>query len=390
MANKILFIKWGSFSLINNSIYKILEDEFPEMIIDVIDVNDLWKKKIRFWHYLKNIPYFINEYGGDFLSGYKKISTKNLYSWFRRTSYFGMLISKFIKDTAGEKKYKFTFQTQTMFNAKIEGVPHFIYTDHTTKANLLYPGINPREYIRSDKFIKKVEQAIYEDATVTFTCGSMVTNSLINQYGIPKEKAMTVHAGSNVPNWFIENDAKYASKNILFVGVDWERKGGPILLKAFEKVLKKHSDATLTIVGCNPDNLTLPNCKAVGKMKADKVAEYYNNAAIFCLPTLREPFGIVFIEAMHYKLPIVANNIGSIPDMVINDYNGYLIDNIVDDYANALCSLLGNPRKCKQLGENGYDYAQSKFKWDLVGKTIKTEIASHLFTLHAKDCIGQV
>jgi glycosyltransferase involved in cell wall biosynthesis len=390
MADKILFIKWGSFSLINDSIYKILESEFPDMNIDVIDVNDLWKNKIKPAHYIKNMPHFLAEYGGDFLSGYKKRSNKNLYSWFRRTSYFGLLINKFIKDAAAGKKYKFTFQTQSMFNAKIAGIPHFIYTDHTTKANLLYPGINPREYIRSDRFIKKVEQAIYEDATVTFTCGSMITNSLINQYGIPKEKALTVYAGSNVPNWFVENDAKYASKNILFVGVDWERKGGPVLLKAFEKVLQKHSDATLTIVGCNPDKITLPNCKVVGKIKADQVAEYYNKAAIFCLPTLREPFGIVFIEAMHYKLPIVANNIGSIPDMVINDYNGYLIDNIVDDYANALCSLLGNPRKCKQLGENGYDYAQSKFKWNIVGKTIKTEIVSHLFTLHTKDRIGQV
>lgn len=378
MADKILFIKWGGFSLINNSIHKILQNEFPDMDIDVIDVNDLWKSKMKAVHYVKNTPYFLNEYGGDFVSGDKKRSNKNLYSWFRRTSYFGLLISKFIRDTVGEKKYKFSFQTQSMFNGKIKDIPHFIYTDHTTKSNLLYPDINPKEYIRSDKFIKNVEQDIYENATVTFTCGSMVTNSLINQYGIDKEKAMTVHAGSNVPNWFVENDAKYSSKNILFVGIDWERKGGPVLLKAFEKVLKKHSDASLTIVGCNPDNIMVPNCKAVGKIKADKVAEYYNNAAIFCLPTLREPFGIVFIEAMHYKLPIVANNIGSIPDMVVNDYNGYLVDNIVDDYADTICSLLSNPGKCKQLGENGYKYAQSKFRWELVGKTMKAEIVEHL------------
>jgi glycosyltransferase involved in cell wall biosynthesis len=104
----------------------------------------------------------------------------------------------------------------------------------------------------------------------------------------------------------------------------------------------------------------------LGKIKPDKVADYYNKAAIFCLPTLREPFGIVFVEAMHYKLPIVANNIGSIPDMVINDFNGYLIDNNVDEYADQICKLLDNPEKCKRLGETGYTYSQSKFRWALV------------------------
>ena len=237
MSDKILFIKWGSFSLINDSIYKILQDEFPEMKIDVIDVNDIWKKNIRYHHYLKNTWHFANEYGKDFIKGYKKKSKKNLYTWFRGTSYIALLVNKYIQQAVQGKDYKFSFQTQSMFNGKIKGIPHFIYTDHTTQTNLLYPNINPREYIRSDEFIKKVEQAIYEDANITFTCGSLITYSLINQYHIPKEKALTVFAGSNVPNWFVENDAKYASKNILFVGVDWNRKGGPTLLKVFEKVL---------------------------------------------------------------------------------------------------------------------------------------------------------
>ena len=71
MADKILFIKWGSFSLINDSIYKILESEFPDMDIDVIDVYDIWRKKVGNRQYL-NVWHFINEYGKDFIYGYKK------------------------------------------------------------------------------------------------------------------------------------------------------------------------------------------------------------------------------------------------------------------------------------------------------------------------------
>jgi glycosyltransferase involved in cell wall biosynthesis len=377
MPDKILFLKWKDFSLINDSIYKILHDEFPDMDIDVIDLYDIWRKKVGNRQYL-NVWHFINEYGKDFIYGYKKRSKKNVLLWFRFTSYVTQLLNKHIQQAAKGKNYKFTFQTRHMFNGKIKGIPHFIYTDHTMLTNLLYPDINPRQYMRSQKFIKKIEQAIYEDATMIFTCGSLPTYSLINQYKIPKEKALTVYAGSNVPNKFVENDAKYAYKNILFVGVDWKRKGGPVLLEVFEKVLQKHEDASLTIVGCSPKNIKLPNCTVVGKIKEDQVPEYYNKATIFCLPTLREPFGIVFVEAMHYKLPIVANNIGSIPDMIINDFNGYLVDNNVNEYADRICNLLDDPKKCKQLGENGYTYAQSKFTWELVGETMKAEIVKYL------------
>jgi glycosyltransferase involved in cell wall biosynthesis len=302
----------------------------------------------------------------------------DLFPYFLSTSYIALQTEKYIKKTLVAGDYKFSFQTQCLYNGRLKDIPHFIYTDHTTRTNLLYPSIQPRQYLRSDRFIKKCETFIYKDASIIFTCGSLITYSLVNQYNIPEQKVVTVFAGSNVKSAFVENDAKYSAKNILFVGVDWARKGGPVLLKIFEKVLQKHSDASLTIVGCNPQNITLPNCNIVGKIGADKLSAYYNAATIFCLPTLREPFGIVFVEAMHYKLPIVANNIGSIPDMVVEDFNGYLIDNDIDKYAEQICKLFDDPQKCKSLGENGYRYAQSKFTWELVGKKMKDNIIKFL------------
>jgi glycosyltransferase involved in cell wall biosynthesis len=376
MPNKILFLKYGSFSLINDSIYKILQTEFKEDEIDIIDVKEIWKKELGYYRYFINIFYFISEYSRDFIAGNKK--RNELILWFFGTSYISLQTSKYIRELVKGKDYKFSFQTQTLFNGKLAGIPHFIYTDHTTKTNLLYPDINPRQYIRSDRFIKLAENKIYQDADMIFTCGSLITYSLLNQYNIPKEKVLTAFAGTNVKGHYVQNDNKYASKNILFVGVEWERKGGPILLKVFEKVLQKHKDASLTIVGCSPENVSLPNCTVVGKISPDKLAKYYNEAAIFCLPTLREPFGIVFVEAMHYKLPIVANNIGSIPDMVINDFNGFLIDNDIEGYATVLCELFDDPKKCKEFGENGFKYAQSKFTWELVGQTIKEQIIKYV------------
>lgn len=376
MASKILFLKYGGFSKINDSILRILKEQYPENEIEVFDAWELNKYKVSIYHYLINIYFFFSEYGIQLLIGSKK--WKECFQWFFATSYISLRVNKNIKKLFGGKDYKFTFQTQSIFNGKIDNIPNFIYTDHTTKTNLLYPDINPKQYMRSKRFIKKSELKTYQDATMIFTFGNLVARSLVTQYQIPKEKVVAVYSGSNVAVHIDDQLKKNFSKNILFVGVEWKRKGGAILLKIFEEVLKYHPDASLTIVGCSPKNIKLPNCHVIGKIPLESVADYYKFASVFCLPTMREPFGIVFVEAMNYKLPIIANNIGCLPDLVTNDYNGYLIDNNINDYTKAICDLFENPIKCQQLGENGFQYAQKKFKWEIVGDLMKQHISNAL------------
>ena len=304
--------------------------------------------------------------------------------WFFATSYISTVTNRKIQKAHKNADYLFTFQTQSIFNGKLDGIHHFVYTDHTTQTNKLYPGVNAKKFMRSKRFIKDVEVKIYQDATLLFTFGSLVKWSLINQYKVGGQKVITAFAGSNIPDPVSLNVQKYQSKNILFVGVEWERKGGPILVEVFKRLIKKYPDASLTIVGCKPD-ISLPNCKIVGRIPVEEVGEYYNQASVFCLPTLREPFGIVFIEAMKYRLPIIANKIGSLPDLVKDNYNGYLINNNIDDYTSAICMLFEYPEKCRQLGDNGFNFAETKFSWKLVGGKIKEHIEPYITQQKEKE-----
>ena len=376
MKSKILFIRSGSFSNINNSVYTILKNEFPGYQVDEVDTWNNISFKKSFLVYFINIFYFIKEYGFQFLTGKKRLN--QMHVWFFATSYFSLYTSKKLQHICEGKNYRFSIQTQSLFNGKIGNVPHFVYTDHTNKTNLLYPDINTQQYLRSKAWIKKCELNLFKDATLIFTFGSLVKHSLINQYNIPGEKVIITYSGSNVLHNTSEEMKKTFTKDILFVGVDWERKGGPTLLKVFEKVLIKHQDATLTIVGCSPKGITIPNCKIIGKKPVEEISKYYSSASIFCLPTLREPFGVVFVEAMKYKLPIVANNIGALPDLVKNDFNGYLVNNNIEGYVNAICHLLDHPQKCVEMGQNGYEFARDYFTWEKVGKTLKSNIEKAL------------
>ena len=193
-------------------------------------------------------------------------------------------------------------------------IPHFLYTDHTHLANIFYP-LFKHENLLSDAWIA-CEKSIYRNASLNFTMSTNIRQSIIDQYDCSPDKVVNVYCGSNVSIVDKElPDSRYSDQNILFVGVDWERKGGPVLAEAFKRVLVQFPNAKLTIVGCNPE-LDLPNCSVIGRVPLADVGQYFQQASIFCLPTRLEPFGIVFLEAMSYKLPIIATNIGAIPDFV--------------------------------------------------------------------------
>jgi glycosyltransferase involved in cell wall biosynthesis len=161
----------------------------------------------------------------------------------------------------------------------------------------------------------------------------------------------------------------YRNQRILFVGVDWERKGGPELAAAFKIVQQRHPNARLTIVGCSPQ-LELRNCEIVGRVPIEQMKNYYAQASVFCMPTRLEPFGIVFVESLLNKIPIVATNLGALPDIVENGKSGYLVEpNNAAELARALGELLSNAEKCSRFGEYGYRAVLERYSWDATGNS---------------------
>src|SRR5512133_3924593 len=123
---KAAFIKAGSFSHINDSVLKELKKNFPEYHFDVID---MMPEKYSLDIALA-LLFSILEYGGDIVSGRKKLILT-----YNRTAYFFRKRRKFLLSRLSREKYDFTFQTQSLFDASVPGIPHFLYTDHTHLAN---------------------------------------------------------------------------------------------------------------------------------------------------------------------------------------------------------------------------------------------------------------
>ena len=371
--NRILFIKKGRFSNINAKLIQLLDQHFNDHSIEVLDLVSYLKK--RPLTLLINTIFVIKEYGLDFLRGKKQQDD------IRKVFFCTTFLFKHVKNMLEKKVvpgyYTFTFQTQSLHDCSTSGTPHFVYTDHTALVNYYYPDISIEKYIKSPPYLA-LEKYIYHHATKVFVLGGHVARSLNDDYHVSPDKVVCVGAGHNAQ--VLEsstNEARYAKKRILFVGIEWERKGGPLLVEAFKQVLDHHPDAHLTIVGSSP-KVNLPNCEVVGRIPISEVPKYFEQSSIFCMPSLREPFGIVYIEAMLYRLPVVALNLGATSDFIQPGVNGYLVENNVNDLAQALNKLLESPTQCRSFGEMGYQIAHKKYSWDYIGDIIHSEIVSKL------------
>ncbi len=360
------FVKIGHFSGTNDHVLEHLRRQFLDLEADVIDVSDF---KVLGRSNAAQLLYSVaREYGLT-----SCLTKSHFRSRAIRTVYFFSKVRDRLLQRLSQRPYAFTFQTQSLFDASIPETPHFVYTDHAHLANLTYPG-RGQVPMASAAWIE-LEKSIYKNARLNFTMSSHVSRSLLEQYGCSATRMQCVYAGSNAttidPEMGFE---RFAQKRILFVGIDWDRKGGPVLLKAFREVRRAHPTAELIIVGCRPD-VSMEGCRVVGQVSSAEVAKFYRSASVFCLPTTVEPFGIVFVEAFAHGLPIVATNIGALPDFVEEGESGYLVRcNDPAQLASRLIDLLANPARCIQFGARGQAMVSDRYTWQATAEKLATHI----------------
>lgn len=366
-AQGFAFIKSGEFSHVNQAVLAQLKARFPHLEPTVVDLHDL--NIVRKRDLAGLIASVTGEYGVSAILGRQRFR-RHMY----KTSYMLRRARKELLERLSKVPYAFTFQTQSMFDGSVPGIPHFIYTDHTHLENLKYP--IPEAATPLSRTWAAMEKTTFHNARTVFTMSSNISRSLTLEYGCPQQKVECVYAGSNVSAEMARgiDDSRFSTKRILFVGVDWERKGGPVLLDAFRRVRRTHPDAKLTIVGCSPQ-IGEPGVHVAGRVPLQDVARYYREAAVFCLPTLNEPFGLVFLEAGTYGLPVVGTPIGAIPEIVIAGETGELIEaRNSTALADCLSALLADPERCRRMGARGSEWVSRRYTWSQTGERMAAHI----------------
>ena len=353
-----------------------LEEVFPDYELDIIYVLDLLKHS-RMRMAMAGL-FAVATYMPDLLRGRKRLK----YAFFR-TVFIFRWIKRVMADRIDPERHAFSIQLQSLFDASAPGVPNFIYTDHVHLENLKFDGFTTADLYSPGW--RACERKIYDKAAMVFTWSSNVSRALIEDYGMTPDRVACIYTGSNspVPPPQPADPNRYARKEILFIGLDWQRKGGPTLVRAFRMLSERHPDASLTVVGRVPDGQDLGGVNYVGLVPLAELPGYYGRASIFCMPTRLEPFGNVFVEAMWQQLPILATRVGALPDIVEDAVNGFLVPpGDATALADRLSELLDDPERCARMGLASRDRAAGRYDWPLVVQDMRARIEA---TLAARD-----
>lgn len=238
------------------------------------------------------------------------------------------------------------------------------------------------------KAMKKASKIIYSS--------HWAAESAIKDFGMKKDKIYIIPFGANLEKIPSKNEVKKMINErlqekkvcrLLFVGVDWFRKGGDIAFKTTVELNKRGMPTELVICGGYPPFTTKSSyLKVLGfldknkKEQSDILAEQYKKAHLFILPTRAEAAGIVFSEACAYGLPIISTFTGGISTYVKNGVNGYLlsIESNYIKYADIVQKIWRNIDEYYALSINARKMYERELNWDIWGAKVREIILSLL------------
>ena len=249
-----------------------------------------------------------------------------------------------------------------------------------------------------------VEKTAIEMADSVIAVSKGTKLDILKHFHIQPDKVKIIHNGIDTEEYkkTLSNEClvKYGvDPNVpylLFVGRITRQKGIIHLVNAIE-----HIDPSVQIVLCagTPDTPEIgeemkkgidrvsekrKNIVWIREMVSKKsLIELYSNAAVFCCPSIYEPFGIINLEAMACEVPVVASSVGGIPEVVVNNETGYLVDlqqmkespfepvdppKFARDMAEKINFLMSKPDLRANMGKKGRKRVENSFSWKIIAK----------------------
>ena len=279
-------------------------------------------------------------------------------------------------------------------------------------------------YISRNSRIELTKGLLARDNLKRIIIGSNAATKDIQRYAKINDskildKMIVVYPGiRQIDDSVLQRKKKGQKINILFVGIDFVRKGGMQLLDAFEMLQKKFDNLQLTVVSFFCDGIERqfdpgkkreiakrkiannPDIVFVRKPEREVIFnQYYPKADIFILPTMEESFGLALVEAQAFGLPVVATDIYAIPEIVESNKSGLLIkvknnkfikkpnrfsnkkgqyiipkdlnDQLTEGIYSKLKLLIEDNSLREKLGKEGLKIARTKFSVQKRNKSIK-------------------
>lgn len=194
-------------------------------------------------------------------------------------------------------------------------------------------------------------------------------NIEITAIGLDISKFEQQRTAENI--WIKKLQISPSSKVLLYIGVIESRRHVDLLLDVLERLPDEY---TLIIVGEGSQKEILKNRAAVGvyskrvkwldKMKQEELSNIYRIADLFLLASDYEIYGMVILESMYLKVPVLSTATGGALAIIQDDVNGYLIESFnVQDWVEKIKEIFGDKLRYNKVKTSGYQFITDNFMW---------------------------
>ncbi len=240
-----------------------------------------------------------------------------------------------------------------------------------------------------------MEKLALERCQLAIFLSDWAAQTAIETYGINPAKVAVVPWGANLETNRDREDIHniVEAKNnecckLLFIGVDWFRKGGDIAFEIAEELNSRGINTELSVVGCEPETeVPLPSyVKKLGFISKytweglNKITKLFTESHFLVLPSRADFSPHVFCEANSFGLPCISTQIGGIPTLIKHDLNGktFALNANISEYCNYIASLMNNYSDYKNLAYSSFNEYQTRLNWLVAGQTAKKVIQAVL------------
>ena len=233
--------------------------------------------------------------------------------------------------------------------------------------------------------METIEERVVSKAKALIYSSSWAAQSAIDDYHVDPAKVHVVSMGANfddpLAKEVILQKRKSSSCKLLFVGVDWHRKGGEIAFETLLALEEMGIMAELIICGCTPPKQfvhermqVIPFLDKHDPEQYNRLVKLYLETDFLLLPTRYDCTPIVFCEANAYGLPVVTTQTGGVSDVIRDGENGFLLPLAArgDEYARVIAAVYQDDVRYTRLVRTSRAAYDERLNWDAWGKAMNT------------------
>lgn len=316
-------------------------------------------------------PYNVNNWSGTLYYIFHSLRKNHDVEWVGEE-----IIGEFVSDIVLQNKYDILIARDCSFIACLKVSIPIVYIGDTT-FDLIKDSwnITNRDFIQ---FADEIERKAILNTDCVIYSSEWAKESAIKHYKADPSKIKVIEFGANlskIPGTEDTLNLDIGVCDLLFIGKEWERKGGDKVCGIYNSLKSRGFKCTLTIIGSTPSFIDISDLdlriipfidKSIEK-DAILLDSIMRKTHFFILPTLFDCYGIVFCEASAYGIPSIASDVGGVSQVIKNGKNGFLLppEDQAEDYADLIESIFINKSFYKKLRKTSRNEFDERLNWDV-------------------------